>query len=130
MEILSLPELPDVTFVSHKRTIDDNALPLFTENMKDRGLFPSTVYGDDNCLPRCASLFSYGTEDNHLEMTARIVCELVRHEDKYRDNQYLTKWADTDGKTKIDNMFPMFSKQFNNEKMTDVSIQRIFVKKF
>lgn len=57
LEILPLPKLPDVTFVSHKRIIDDSAL---REYMKDRGLFPSTVYGDGNCLPRCASLLAYG----------------------------------------------------------------------
>ncbi|WAR05816.1 hypothetical protein MAR_021185 [Mya arenaria] len=51
MEIPPLPHLLDVTFASHKRTIDDTALPLLPENMKDLGLFPSTVYGDGNCQP-------------------------------------------------------------------------------
>ncbi|WAR09173.1 hypothetical protein MAR_019131 [Mya arenaria] len=126
MEIPPLPHLPDVTFASHNRTIDDTALPLLPENMKDLGLFPSTVYGDGNCLPRCPSLFVYGSEEHHLEMRARIVCELVKHEDNYLDNQYLREGADTDGRTNIAKMFAMFSEHFYNAQLTDLAIQRIF----
>ncbi|WAR25842.1 LOW QUALITY PROTEIN: VRTN-like protein, partial [Mya arenaria] len=101
-------------------------LPRLPDNMKDLGLFPSTVYGDGNCLPRCASLFVYGSEEHHLEMRARIVCDLVKHEDKYLDNQYLREGADTDGRTNIAKMFAMFSEHFYNEQLTDLAIQRIF----
>lgn len=78
------------------------------------------------CKP--ISLWKDGNEDNHLEMRARIVCELVIHAEQYLDNQYLIGGADTDGKTNIAKMFAMFSDHYNNEQLTDVAIQRILRK--
>ncbi|WAR05815.1 hypothetical protein MAR_021184, partial [Mya arenaria] len=59
-------------------------------------------------------------------MRARIVCELVKHDDKYLDNQYLREGTDTDGRTNIAKMFAMFSEHFYNEQLTDLAIQRFF----
>ena len=37
------------------------------------------IYGDGNCLPRCASLMVYGMQDHYNEM--RIALELAIHMD-------------------------------------------------
>ena len=47
------------------------------------------IYGDGNCLPRCASLMAYGTQDHYDEMRIRIALELAIHMDMYLDNDFL-----------------------------------------
>ena len=67
-EIPALPTPQSVTITSHRRTVDKTALELMPEEYKNEGLFPSTIYGDGNCLPRCVSLLVYGNEDKHKEI--------------------------------------------------------------
>lgn len=122
----TLPPLPDVTFVSHKRVIDESALGLMPEEQKDSCLFPSIVYGDGNCLPRCASLFVYGHEENHYEMRARIIEELVRNEEIYLDDKYLKKGSHPCAHKNVAIQFAMFSEHYTAEKLTNLAIQRIF----
>ena len=47
------------------------------------------IYGDGNCLPRCASLMAYGTQDHYHEMWIRIALELAIHMDMYLDKDFL-----------------------------------------
>ena len=42
---------------------------------------PVRIYGDGNCLPRCASLMAYGTQDHYNEMRILIALELAIHMD-------------------------------------------------
>jgi hypothetical protein len=72
--------MPEVTFLTHKRTIDESALGLINQPV---GYIRTIQYGDGNCLSRCASLLVYGHENNHLEMRARVLEELVRHDENY-----------------------------------------------
>ena len=125
-ELEPLPQQPEVTFLTHKRIIDESALGLIPDDLQTRGLYPSIVYGDGNCLPRCASLLVYGHEDNHFEMRGRIVDELVRHEEDYLDNKILTKGSHPSAHDNIAVQFAMFSEYYSNEKLTDVAVHRIF----
>ena len=51
--------------------------------------FPVSVYGDGNCLYRAASVAMSGTEDDHVELSARTVleCEVLRSEG-YRSGRW------------------------------------------
>jgi hypothetical protein len=51
--------------------------------------FPINVCPDGNCLPRCGSLCTFGTENRHVEIRMRIIHELVLHEDMYLDHSFL-----------------------------------------
>lgn len=55
--------------------IDNNALGLVPDDLCNEsvGLYPAIVYGDGQCLPRAASVFSCGTEEHLLEMRAWII---------------------------------------------------------
>ena len=46
-------------------------------------LTPVAIYGDGNCLPRCASLFAFHTQMKHAEMRVRIVI---------KDGTYMGAW--------------------------------------
>ena len=50
---------------------------------------PIQIYGDGNCLPRCASVFAYGTQEHFDEMRIRIALELASHPEAYLDNNFL-----------------------------------------
>ena len=125
-ELEALPQLPEVTFLTHKRTIDESALGLIPEDRRALGLYPCNVYGDGNCLPRCASLLVYGHENNHLEMRARIIDELVRHEDNYLDDDFLTNGCNSSAHGNVAVHFAMFSEKYDTQKLSRVAVQRIF----
>lgn len=74
---------PDVTITTHKRTVDKASMSLVPNDDGLENLFPCLIYGDGNCLPRCGSLFAYGTENKHLDIRARIVLHLVKYIRKF-----------------------------------------------
>ena len=125
-ELKAPPQLPEVTFLTHQRTIDKSALVLIPEDQQALWLFPCNVYGDGNCLPRCASLLVYGHENHHLEMRARIIDELVRHEDNYLDDNILSNGCNSSAHRNVAVQFAMFSEKYNTQKLSFVSVQRIF----
>lgn len=55
---------------------------------------PIKIYGDGNCLPRCASVMAYGTEFHHDEMRIRITFELAKNFDMYLQDNFLRKGHD------------------------------------
>uniref|UniRef100_A0A8W8LLN3 Uncharacterized protein n=1 Tax=Magallana gigas TaxID=29159 RepID=A0A8W8LLN3_MAGGI len=59
---------PDVTITTHKRTVDKASMSLVPNDDGLENLFPCLIYGDGKCLPRCGSLFAYGTENKHLDI--------------------------------------------------------------
>ena len=69
---IQLPDIPkkptEVLILTHKRTIDKLSLSLVPDDNYLQDLFPGLIYGDGTCLPRCGSLFAYGTEENHIEI--------------------------------------------------------------
>ena len=57
-------------------------------------LTPINVYGDGNCLPRCASLLVYGQQNCHDERRIRIVTKFALNIDRYLDRAYFTDFED------------------------------------
>ena len=53
-----------------------------------------SVVADGNCLPRCASILLYNSQEKHVEMRVRIIVELVVHKDTYLDDSFLEKGLD------------------------------------
>lgn len=89
-------------------------------------LFPCLIYGDGNCLPRCGSLFAYGTEDKHLNIRARIVLHLVKYKEIYLNADFIRN--DRRKSTNDAPTFAMFSEFFSGENLTELAVQRIFEK--
>ena len=67
--------------------VDEDALTWFPKDSQP--LTPLKIYGDGNCLPRCASMMAFGDQDNHVEMRTRIVMELALNLDTYLDDEFL-----------------------------------------
>jgi hypothetical protein len=123
----SLPHLLQVTFLTHKRVVDNSALHLLPNEIQSLGLLPTTIYGDGDCLARCGSLLVYGHEENHLDIRARIIQELVVNEEKYLDDKFLNEGSDPClEKKNFASQFAMFSEHFTGEKLTYLAIQRIY----
>lgn len=126
-ELTHLPSLPEVTFVTHKRVVDNSALKLLPDEVQSLGLLPTSIYGDGNCLPRCASLLVYGDEERHLDIRARIILELVVNKVKYLDDRFLKEGSDLSlGKKNFARQFAMFSEHYSGEELTDLAVQRLF----
>ena len=70
--------------------------------------------------------FAYGSEEFHLEMRTRMICELVTNENKYLDESYLAEGADPASNINVANHFAVFSEFSNDNVLTPVAIQRIF----
>ena len=84
--------LKDISLFSMKARIDSYAQKLLPEDIPSNiSLFPTIIYGDGNCLPRCGSFFAFGTEDCHIEVRVRIAIELITHSSYYLDNCNLSK---------------------------------------
>lgn len=79
----------DVTITTHKRTVDKASMSLVPNDDGLENLFPCLIYGDGNCLPRCGSLFAYGTENKHLDIRARIVLHLVKYKEIYLNADFI-----------------------------------------
>ena len=79
-------------------------------------MYPTTIFGDKNCLSRYASLLVYGTEERNTEMRVRIVLELVHHADKYLEDRYLKAGGSIS--KDIANRFAMFSDKYKAQRLT------------
>ncbi|XP_052789160.1 uncharacterized protein LOC128223800 [Mya arenaria] len=76
---------------------------------------PVRVGADGNCLPRCGSIFSFGSEDHHQEIRARIVIEMVENSDIYLDYKFLSQGRDENSEIRAEqlpNHFAMYSDKF------------------
>ncbi len=100
--------------------IDDVSVPLVPSDCCD-SLVPIRICADGNCLPRCASMFSYHTEEFHEELRYRIIVELVRNAEFYLSSQ-----LDEGGKTKSAEAFAMFSECFTGLSFTKKTVAAIF----
>jgi len=88
---LSAFEPIDVT--SGNWTIDNYASTL-AEDIRLPGTvkWAYQIYGDGNCLPRCGSAFLFnGDQSHHQEIRIRIALELIKHQDHYLCNSYISK---------------------------------------
>jgi hypothetical protein len=115
---IQLPDIPrkttEVSILTHKRTIDKLSLSLVPGENDLQDLFPCLIYGDGNCLPRCGSLFAYGTEEKHIEIRKRIVLHLVQHKEMYLNSN--------DART-----FSMFSELFSGEVLSEIAVKPALV---
>lgn len=79
---IDIEDLP--TFLPRPFPILDaynDSLPIFPEDIPlkpNNQLYPYTIYGDGNCIPRSVILLAHGTENNYKEMRKRMVIELTR----------------------------------------------------
>ena len=81
------------------------------------------IYGDGNCLPRCASLMSYGTQDYYDEMRIRIALELAIHMDMYLDNDFLQLGHHVGDD--LPKQYAVYSEQYLDQVLTPVTIECI-----
>lgn len=112
-----------MTITTHKRTVDKASMSLVPNDDCLDNLFSCLIYGDGNCLPRCGSLFAYGTEDKHLDIRARIVLHLVKYKEIYLNADFIR--IDRRKSTNDARTFAMFSEFFSGENLTELAVQRI-----
>ena len=75
-------------------------------------LYPATIYGDGNCLPRSACMLAHGSEHHHKEIRERIVDELVKNEELYLDNKTIMKGMNEMGHTDVTKTFALYSSMY------------------
>ncbi|CAG2242877.1 unnamed protein product [Mytilus edulis] len=64
--------------------IDRISLQLYPEqDVLCQGFLPMKIYGDGNCLCRTGSMYIFGSENNHIELRARVVVEMALQKDWY-----------------------------------------------
>ena len=87
-ELDNIPQ--SVTFLSGQFEVDTIAIEDYPDDVPYcKALYPSKVPADGNCLPSCGSVFGYGFPNFSNEVRLRILCELVLHENKYLNNEFL-----------------------------------------
>ncbi|XP_070200577.1 uncharacterized protein [Littorina saxatilis] len=82
-------------------------------------LTPTKIYGDGNCLPRCASVLAFGHEENHLEMRVRIITEIANNSDAYFSNTLSSVVKDLPKKA------AMYSEEFTGQVLTPKVVEEI-----
>jgi hypothetical protein len=86
---------PSEIYVMQGFDVDQDSYEIAPGDLPGPIRIPIKTVGDGNCLPRCGSLFAFGTERRHIEIWTRIVIELVVNEDLYLDDVYLNKGTDS-----------------------------------
>ena len=84
-------------------------------------LAPVCIYGDGNCLPRCASLLAVGNQDSFAEMRVRITVELAANEDCYLSDENLqpsTSFSSTSSNVSAIKEYASYSSQFTKEELS------------
>ena len=131
---ITIEDLPSVSaknFCNTGCTVDNDSLPIVPEDIPlkpNSQLYPCTIYGDGNCLPRSASLLAYGSEDNFKEMRRRMVIELTRNEKYYLDKTMMEKGKQYNAQNDVPKTFAHFSNMFQGQKLTSNNVKTIFEK--
>ena len=124
---LVIPERHSI--VSTKSVVDKVSLDAMPGTVPN-GLFPATIMGDGNCFPRTLSKMVYGSEDNHNEMRARLVCEAILNKCKYLDDGYLKIGADYHHKrASLPEIYAQYSEQYipkQNSQLTSKEISVLY----
>ena len=102
-------------------TVDTDAASLLPDDAPP--FLPVRIYGDGNCLPRCAALMVYETQDHNDEMWILITLELAIHMDMYQDNDFLQ--LDHHVSDDLPKQYAMYSEQYLDQVLTPVAIKRI-----
>ncbi|WAR09748.1 VRTN-like protein [Mya arenaria] len=123
-----IPPSTEKTFANTGKTVDKMSLSLMMDDisLQKFQMYPATILGDGNCLPRCASVLAYGHEEKHQEMREIIVCELLKNSDKYLDNQYISKGMDPHGYPDVAKTFSSYSELYKGNPLNKQSIRKLF----
>ena len=84
---------------------------------------PMQIYGDGNCLPRCASVMVYGHQECHDEMRIRIVLEIAADIDEYLDSTNLKEGSKLD--TDLPKVYAMYSEHYTGQKLSHQAVRSI-----
>lgn len=90
-----------------------------------RHMMPVEIYGDGNCLPRCASMIAYGVQDHFTEMRSRIVIELCVHDSFYLESRNLTDTCST-SKHDYAKLYAQYSGQIIPNRLTKQAIKKLY----
>jgi hypothetical protein len=93
-----------------------------------QGMLPVKIFGDGNCLARCASVLAYGSEEFHLELRLRIAMEMIQHKHLYLDGRYLARGAKVVGKFNLPQRYAQFSEIYTHQVLTHHVVSYIFDK--
>ena len=91
MMLPDLDVLEDMTIHGLGEKVDNNALKLMPNDIQGERKKPVAIHADGNCLLHCASLAAYASQDFHTEMRVRVAMELIIHEGKYLDAEFLSR---------------------------------------
>ena len=90
-------------------------------------LIPACIYGDGHCLPRCASVLAYGSQEHYLEMRLGIILELVINQAYYLQNDSYSHGASHENHhSNFTTTFALFSDLYFDQHLTTTAIQRLF----
>ena len=122
---------PPLSIITCNATIDAKArklMPDIPTNVwpaKSKTLYPISVSGDGNCLPRCGSVAAYLKETNHAEIRLRIAVELIIHKSLYLDADYLSAGLPANQRL-TPAQIAQFSNQYVCQRLSKSSIDAIF----
>lgn len=111
-----------------KHTLDAVSLELYPDDVPEPGsaYLPVLNLGDGNCLAHCGALYA---DVSHEEMRARIVAELVLHEECYLDPEYLRSGVNLSNREAANLLpaFTMYSDEYRaGDHITPVVTQRVY----
>lgn len=75
--------------ISHQYVDQDDLYASKIYPQDEEPLTPMCTQGDGNCLYRAMSLLLFGDQDKHIELRARVVCELSLNEQFYLSGQMI-----------------------------------------
>ena len=131
LHIEELPKVSAKTFCNTGCVVDNDSLPLVPEDIPlkpDSRLFPCTIYGDGNCLPRSASVLVYGSEENHKQMRKRMVIELTRNEAYYLDKTFMKKGKQDNAQDDVPKAFAQLSNLYMGQHLTTTVVKSLYEK--
>ena len=127
LDNITLPDVPrgrpDLTVLEVGKPIDAQALSLMPDDIPASAeLFPIEITPDGNCLPRAIATYLYGCEDFHLDVRLRIARELILKQDKYLQENHLSR-----GGVKLTaTMMAMYSDYYNHQTLDANGIAEIY----
>lgn len=129
MEIEEIPDMDSRTFCNTGKVIDNSSLNLVPNDIPLKPtsqLYPATIYGDGNCLPRAGSVLAYGHENNHLELRKRITIELTKNENLFLNNEVMKKGKNPEGEDDVVKAFAHYSSCYMAERLTKHNIRSVY----
>lgn len=89
---------------------------------------PIRIYGDGNCLGRCASVMAYGSQDWYDEMRIRITMELAANLEDYLKNDFLQAGISSESRGCRDHLltqYALYSEFYLGQSLSKNNIREI-----